>query len=147
MVKNDSRLDEVDYKIMGILQKNARISISKISQKVAMSQPSVKERISKLEEQKIILGYDAVFNPTKLEKGVTTFILCKTEKCQSFIEFCENSKEVSELHRISGEYNYLMKVQTASIEDLAHFQDLLIKFGNTKSLVSMKNNIKSRLMF
>lgn len=140
-------LDEIDYKIMKILQKNARIPISKISQKVAMSQPSVKERISKLEERKIILGYNTEFNSDKLDKGVTTFILFKTEKCQSFIAFCKDSKEVSELHRISGDFNYLMKIQTTSIEALADFQDSLIKYGNSKSLISMKNHIESRLVF
>lgn len=146
-MKNYSDLDVVDYKIMEILQKNARIPISKISQKVAMSQPSVKERISKLEEQKIILSYNTVLNPDKLDKGVTAFILFKTEKCQSFIEFCKDSKEVSELHRISGDFNYLIKVQTISIETLADFQDSLSEYGSSKSLISMKNHIESRLVF
>lgn len=146
-MKHDGNLDEIDYKILRILQENARVSISKIGQEISMSQPSVKERIAKLEERNIILGYKATLNHEKLDKDVTTFILFKTEKCQSFISFCNDAKEVSELHRISGDFNYLIKVQTSSIETLADFQDSLIQYGNSKSLISMKNPIESRLTF
>ncbi|MNI75497.1 AsnC family protein [compost metagenome] len=54
--------------------------------------------------------------------------------------------EVTDLFRISGEYNYLIKVQTASIEELAEFQDSLIKFGPSKSHISLKNILENRVL-
>jgi Lrp/AsnC family leucine-responsive transcriptional regulator len=80
-----------------------------------------------------------------MNRGMTTFILIKTEHCQEITNFCENAREVTDLFRISGEYNYLIKVQTSSIEELAEFQDSLIKFGPSKSHISLKNIEKNAL--
>jgi len=142
----ENLIDDVDRKIMQLLQSNARMPISQISKEVSMSQPSVKERILKLEERNIISGYSAVFNLRNLNRGTTTFILFKTEHCQDIIDFCGRAKKVTDLYRISGEYNYLIKVQTTTIEELAQFQDALTKIGVSKSHISMKNIIENRIL-
>ncbi|MCM3288923.1 Lrp/AsnC family transcriptional regulator [Paenibacillus sp. MER 180] len=142
----ENGFDDIDQKIMKLLQRNARMSISQISKEVSMSQPSVKERMIKLEEKNIISGYTAEFNLRNLNRGTTTFILLKTERCQEVVDFCEHAKEVTDLYRISGEYNYLIKVQTASIEELAQFQDDLAKIGVSKSHISMKNILENRVL-
>ncbi|WP_339288624.1 Lrp/AsnC family transcriptional regulator [Paenibacillus sp. FSL E2-0201] len=139
-------MDDIDKKIMQLLQYNARMPISQISKEVSMSQPSVKERIIKLEEKNIISGYHTAFNLRDLNRGTTTFILIKTEHCQELTDFCNNAMEVTDLFRISGEYNYLIKVQTSSIEAVAEFQDHLIKFGPSKSHISLKNILENRLL-
>ncbi|WP_268624298.1 Lrp/AsnC family transcriptional regulator [Paenibacillus alvei] len=142
----ENGFDDIDQKIMQLLQRNARMSISQISKEVSMSQPSVKERMIKLEEKNIISGYKAEFNLRNLNRGTTTFILLKTERCQEVVDFCEHAREVTDLYRISGEYNYLIKVQTASIEELAQFQDDLAKIGVSKSHISMKNILENRVL-
>jgi len=142
----ENGFDDIDQKIMKLLHRNARMSISQISKEVSMSQPSVKERMIKLEEKNIISGYTAEFNLRNLNRGTTTFILLKTERCQEVVDFCEHAKEVTDLYRISGEYNYLIKVQTASIEELAQFQDDLAKIGVSKSHISMKNILENRVL-
>ncbi|WP_257352075.1 Lrp/AsnC family transcriptional regulator [Pseudalkalibacillus decolorationis] len=139
-------IDDIDKKIMQLFQDNARISISQISKEVSMSQPSVKERIIKLEEKNIISGYTTSFNLKNLNRGTTTFILLKTEHCQELIDFCKDAWQVTDLFRISGEYNYLIKVQTASIEEVAEFQDSLIKLGPSKSHISLKNILENRVL-
>ncbi|OZQ70579.1 AsnC family transcriptional regulator [Paenibacillus sp. VTT E-133280] len=139
-------MDDIDKKIMQLLQYNARMPISQISKEVSMSQPSVKERIIKLEARNIISGYHTAFNLRDLNRGTTTFILIKTEHCQELTDFCNNAMEVTDLFRISGEYNYLIKVQTSTIEVLAEFQDHLIKFGPSKSHISLKNILENRVL-
>lgn len=111
-----------------------------------MSQPSVKERMTKLEERGIISGYNAVFNLRELNRGTTTFILVKTEHCQELIDFCKAAKEVTDLFRISGEFNYLIKVQSSSVEEIAEFQDSLVKLGPSKSHICMKNILENRVL-
>ncbi|EHS55210.1 Lrp/AsnC family transcriptional regulator [Paenibacillus sp. Aloe-11] len=139
-------LDDIDHKIMQLLQHDARISISQISKEISMSQPSVKERMVKLEEKGVISGYSAVFNLRELDRGTTTFILLKTEHCQELVDFCEEAKEVTDLFRISGEFNYLIKIQTASVEEIAEFQDSLVKLGPSKSHICMKNILENRVL-
>ncbi|AIQ11100.1 Lrp/AsnC family transcriptional regulator [Paenibacillus durus] len=142
----DHPIDDIDRKILQLLQHNARMTISQISKEISMSQPSVKERILKLEDKKIITGYSTELNLSNLNRGTTTFILLKTEHCQELVDFCSKAREVTDLYRISGEYNYLLKVQTASIEELAEFQDSLIKLGPSKSHISMKNILENRVL-
>ncbi|MFF2479429.1 Lrp/AsnC family transcriptional regulator [Paenibacillus sp. NPDC058071] len=142
----EQAVDDIDNKIMQLLQSNARMTISQISKEVSMSQPSVKERITKLEEKGIIAGYTATFRLPELNRGTTTFIMLKTERCQEVVEFCREAKEVTDLYRISGEYNYLIKIQTATIEELAEFQDSLAGLGPSKSHISMKNILENRIL-
>ncbi|MEK3913361.1 Lrp/AsnC family transcriptional regulator [Paenibacillus sp. FSL H7-0331] len=142
----DHLIDDIDKKIMQLLQHHARMSISQISKEISMSQPSVKERILKLEEKKIISGYGTIFNLREMNRGTTTFILIKTERCQELVDFCKEAREVTDLFRISGEFNYLIQVQTASIEELAEFQDSLVELGPSKSHISMKNIFENRIL-
>jgi Lrp/AsnC family leucine-responsive transcriptional regulator len=142
----DHLIDDIDKKIMQLLQHHARMSISQISKEISMSQPSVKERILKLEEKKIISEYGTVFNLRELNRGTITFILIKTERCQELVDFCKEAREVTDLFRISGEFNYLIQVQTASIEELAEFQDSLVEIGPSKSHISLKNIFENRIL-
>ncbi|ETT50079.1 Lrp/AsnC family transcriptional regulator [Paenibacillus sp. FSL R7-0313] len=139
-------IDEIDQQIMRLLQHHARIPVAQISKEINMSQPSVKERILKLEERGVITGYSTIYNLARLNRGTTTFILLKTEHCDELVQFCEQAIEVTDVYRISGEYNYLIKVQTASIEELAEFQDSLVKLGPSKSHISMKNIMENRVL-
>lgn len=50
-MQNAVKLDEIDHKIMNLLYENARISVSEIGRIISMTQPAVKERINKLEDQ------------------------------------------------------------------------------------------------
>ncbi|MBY0217680.1 Lrp/AsnC family transcriptional regulator [Paenibacillus illinoisensis] len=138
--------DEIDQQIMRLLQHHARMPIAQIGKEINMSQPSVKERITKLEEKGIISGYSTIYDLAKLNRGTTTFILFKTERCEELVHFCEQAPEVTDLHRISGEYNYLIKVRTTSIEELASFQDALVKLGTSKSHISMKTIMENRVL-
>ncbi|MCU6709166.1 Lrp/AsnC family transcriptional regulator [Paenibacillus sp. J5C_2022] len=145
-MRHHIQLDDTDMKILKLLQENARMPVSRISRQVAMSQPSVKERIIKLEESGVITGYYTSLDPARLDRGVSAFLLFKTEKCQAFLTYCETAPEVCELHRTSGDFNYMLKVQTSSIEALTAFQESLLPFGSSKSLVSLKTPIAHRLL-
>ncbi|WP_409347208.1 Lrp/AsnC family transcriptional regulator [Paenibacillus sp. MBLB4367] len=100
----------------------------------------------KLEDKKIISEYRTSFRMRELNRGTTTFILIKTVHCQELVDFCTEVREVTDLFRISGEYNYLMKVQTASVEELAEFQDSLARIGPSKSHICLKNILENRVI-
>jgi DNA-binding Lrp family transcriptional regulator len=75
------------------------------------------------------------------------FVMFKTNQCFDFINFCESAHQVTDLHRIGGEFNYLMKVMTDSMESLATFLDSLMKFGLAAPLIVLKNEFEEKLMF
>src|SRR5262249_12200449 len=68
------RLDAIDYRLLDLLQRDGRITQIELAGAVGLSQPSVADRIRKLEEQQIITGYAAQVDAHRLGKDITAFI-------------------------------------------------------------------------
>ena len=67
-------IDDIDRKILKLLQENARVSLKTIAEKTFLSSPAVSARIEKLERDGIIAGYHAQVNPVKLGYHILAFI-------------------------------------------------------------------------
>jgi Lrp/AsnC family leucine-responsive transcriptional regulator len=108
-------MDAVDLEIVDLLQADARLTQAQIAKKVGLSQPSVAERIRKLEEQRVVTGYAARVDPRKLGKDITAFIGVGIEHPKYFDVFARKVlglEEVLECHRVAGTDSYLLKVRT-----------------------------------
>ena len=66
----------------------------------------------------------------------------KTSQCSDFIQFCNAAPEVTDLYRISGEFNYMMKVMSDSMDSLATFLDSLMQFGLSSPLIVLKSEFE-----
>ncbi|MFD7522543.1 Lrp/AsnC family transcriptional regulator [Paenibacillus chitinolyticus] len=137
-------MDQIDSKILSLMHENARIPISEMSRMIAMSQPAVTERLRKLEEQGVITGYRAKLSPRKLGKQTTAFVLFKTTDCKGFAAFSEKSPEIVDLYRISGEYNFLMKVLSETTESLTGFLDECSAFGFSTTLIVLSTPFEDK---
>ncbi|HFJ9249507.1 Lrp/AsnC family transcriptional regulator [Bacillus anthracis] len=146
-MQNAVKLDEIDHKIMNLLYENARISVSEIGRIISMTQPAVKERMNKLEDQGVIVAYRTKFEPSKINKNIQAFIMFKTSQCADFIQYCNAAPEVTDLYRISGEFNYMMKVMSDSMDSLAAFLDSLMQFGLSSPLIVLKSEFEEKLSF
>ncbi len=114
-------MDAVDLEIIDLLQRDARKTQQEIARHVKLSQPSVAERIRKLEERGVITGYAARVSPHKLGMDITAFIGVGIDHPKHFEEFAKRMLElpdVLEAHRVAGEYSYLLKVRTANTRSL-----------------------------
>lgn len=123
-------IDNIDKKILKILQKNARISNADIARSIGMAPSAILERIRKLEAKKVIEGYELRINPLSLGLGLTTFILLRTEESVGSHETGKklaSIPEVQEIHHIAGDYCYILKARVADTEALGA---LLKKFGS-----------------
>src|SRR5258708_39895499 len=67
-------LDAIDLQIIALLQEHGRIPLVKLGEQVGLSAPSVNERVKKLEDGGVIIGYHATVDATRLGKDVTAFI-------------------------------------------------------------------------
>ncbi|MEC0901646.1 MULTISPECIES: Lrp/AsnC family transcriptional regulator [Bacillus] len=146
-MQNAVKLDEIDHKIMNLLYENARISVSEIGRIISMTQPAVKERMNKLEDQGVIAAYRTKFEPSKINKNIQAFIMFKTSQFSDFIQYCNAAPEVTDLYRISGEFNYMMKVMSDSMDSLAAFLDSLMQFGLSSPLIVLKSEFEEKLSF
>ncbi len=64
-----------------------------------------------------------------------------------FIHCCNATPEVTDLYRISREFNYVMKVMSNSTDSLAAFLDSLMKFGLSSPLIVLKSEFEEKLSF
>jgi Lrp/AsnC family leucine-responsive transcriptional regulator len=118
-------LDPIDYKLLDLLQQNARMTQLEMAAAVGMSQPAVAERMRKLEQEGVITGYAARVDRRKLAKDICAFIGVRIEHPKYNASFAKRILElpdVLECHRITGPDSYLLKVVTEDTQSL----DLLI---------------------
>lgn len=114
-------MDDVDRQIVDLLQGNARLTQQQIARKVGLSQPTVADRIRKLEEAKVILGYTAQVDPRTLGQDITAFVGVTIEHPRFFDGFARKvlaMPEVLECHRVAGSDSYLLKLRTETSRTL-----------------------------
>ena len=129
--ENGAVLDQIDRKLLALLQDDAKISQAELAKAVGLTAPSVNERIRKLERGGIIRGYVTLLDERKLGQDITAFVEVFIEhpKFESgFIEAVRDLDEILECHHITGEFSLLLKVR---VQDMAAFRKLLIEKLNS----------------
>lgn len=119
----NGRIDDMDARILEILEEDGRTPAARIAEKVGLSRPAVAERITKMEASGVILGVTAVVDPEKRGLGITAFVSGRASdepegKRRKALEKFVRRSEVEEAHKVAGEDCYLFKVRTSSIEAL-----------------------------
>jgi len=112
-------IDEIDRKILNIIQSNARASHNEIAKEVGMAASAIFERIRKLEKRGIIQGYETRLNPKALDLGLVAFIFIRAHEHVGTLEtgkLLAHIPEVLEIHDVAGEDCYLVKVRVANTE-------------------------------
>lgn len=132
-------MDEIDKKILNIIQKDARITNAEIARQVELAPSAVLERIRKLEERGVISGYVTKINPRAVGYGLTAFVFVKTSFCGSIGGELAKIPEVLEVHDIAGEDCYLLKVRAENPEELAKFFREKVK--NLPEVISTRTTI------
>src|SRR5687768_9046903 len=92
--------DAIDRKLLNELQLDARISYAELGRRVGLTTPAVIERVRKLEDARIILGYRAEIDPAKAGLPITSIIRMRISGVEysDIIEVGEESTELLECH-------------------------------------------------
>ena len=134
-------IDEIDAKILELLQRTGRTKRNDLAEAVGLSIPSVGDRMKKLEDADIILGYHAVINAKKLGKDITAFIFVTVDSSKHFGQFLEHASaldDILECHAITGEGSHLLKVRTTNTASL---EKLLAKIQAWSGVISTRTNL------
>ena len=110
-------LDDIDLKILEILQKAGRTRRNDLAEAVGLSLPAASERLRKLEEQKIITGYHATLDHKRLGNDITAFIVVTVDSSRhygQFLEHAHSQDEIMECHAITGEGTHMLKIRTCN---------------------------------
>ena len=124
-------LDEMDIKILRILQEDCTRPVADIGKEVGLSTTPCWRRIQKLEESKVIRARVALLDSRKLNVGMTAFVSIRTnqhslEWLEKFAQAVREMPEVVELYRMSGEIDYLLRVVVPDIDAYDRFYKKLI---------------------
>lgn len=125
-------LDDSDWRIIDCLRANARVSFTDLGRQVHLSLAAVAERVRKLEERGVILGYHAALNPLHLGLPVQAFLRVSSsqQNCQRVVALARALPEVREAYRVTGTESYVLKVFTPSVAHLEHLIDQFLALGD-----------------
>ncbi len=114
-------LDDIDIKILNVLQKAGRTKRNKIAEEVGLSIPSVSERLNKLEEKGIIDGYYTKLNKKVFGYDIIAYIVVIMDSSKHYnnlISKVEKIPEIVECHSILGEGSHMLKATVKNTEAL-----------------------------
>lgn len=114
-------LDDIDIKILNILQKAGRTKRNKLAEEVNLSIPSVSERLNKMEEKGIIEGYYAKLNKKAFGYDIMAYIVVIMESSKHYknlISKVEKIPEIVECHSVLGEGSHMLKTMVKNTEAL-----------------------------
>lgn len=117
----DRTIDDVDAKILGILQENARTTQADVAKAVGLAPSAVLERIRKLEAKGAIREYVAHIDPHLANRSLLAFVAVKTSEYgpeQRSAKALAQIPEVLEIHHVAGEDCFLLKVRAKDAEHL-----------------------------
>lgn len=139
-------LDNIDTQILEILQHNSNRTTKSIAEELGMTTSPVFERIKKLEREGYIKKYVAVLDHKKIGLKLTVFVGITLQGhtrsfLEKFVKEINNFPEIVECHRVSGNFDYLLKLVVEDIEAYEHFiiskLTLLPYLGNVQSLITL----------
>jgi Lrp/AsnC family leucine-responsive transcriptional regulator len=121
---NTPSIDDIDCEILAELQTNARIPFAELGRRVGLSTPAVIERVRRLEDSHVIMGYRALVDPGKVGLPVRAFVKVTVagDKLTRFATLVRDLPEVLECHRVTGAESFMVQV---AVRDVVHMEAVI----------------------
>ena len=142
----DPIADPTNGRILDELQRNGRITFAELGRRVGLSPPAVAERVQRLEEDGVILGYGARVDPRALGYTLSAIIRVRPapDRLKTVADVARKTEEVVECHRVTGDDCYVMKVH---LRDVTHLEEVIDRFaahGQTTSSIMQSSPVPER---
>ena len=119
-------MDATDKSILKLLQRNSKLTIKEMANKLNLTPTPIFERIKRLEKEKYITSYRAIINRKKV--GLSLLVFCnislkhhESESMTTFEKEIQQFSEVIECYHIGGMFDYLIKVVVHNMDAYQHF--------------------------
>jgi Lrp/AsnC family leucine-responsive transcriptional regulator len=146
-VASDQRdIDQTNRRIVGELQKEARISMAELGRRVGLSAPAVTERLQRLEADGVIRAYHAEVDPQALGLALTAVIRVRPAPGQlaNVAELARETEEVVECNRVTGDDCYFMKAHVRDVTHLEQVIDRFVVLGQTTTSIVQSSPVPQR---
>lgn len=141
----NTKIDDLNWRILKYLQENARESFANIGRKVGLTPPAVAERVKKMEDLGVITGYKTVVSHTLTGYQLRAIINLRAfmGKLKPFLEVVGSFEEVIHCYRITGNENIIMQVVLKDQFHLEKFIDILIQYGETRTHIILSDVVSN----
>ncbi|WP_097459492.1 Lrp/AsnC family transcriptional regulator [Mangrovitalea sediminis] len=136
-------MDKFDLQILSALQRDASLPLKDLAEEVGLSMTPCWKRVKRLESEGYIRGRVALLDQHRLGLGLSVFVQVKTrhhegEWLKTFADTVTQFDEVMEFYRMSGEWDYLLRVVVSDIAAYDRFYKKLI--SSTEGLADISSN-------
>ncbi len=128
-------MDALDLRILTSLDADARRSYADLARELDVSQPTIADRVRRLEDRGILRGTMVCLDLARLGYGITAFVRIRsaTSLKRGLIDAARKMPQVIEMFSVTGEDCSVARVVARSTEDLANVLDRLGAFGTTST--------------
>ena len=139
-------LDPVNRRLLAELQEDARLSNAELGRRVGLSAPAVAERLARLRDAGVILGYHAAVDPRALGLSLSAILRIRPapRELPKVAELAGRTPEVVECHRITGEDCFFMKLHVRDVEHLEEVIDDFALYGQTTTSIMQSSPVPRR---
>lgn len=139
-------MDRIDRRLLFELDDDPRLSTAELSRRIEVSVPTVRERLRRLHEQRVIRGYRLDIDPAALGYPVSAFVRVRPGPGQlsKIAELAAELPEVSECHRITGEDCFLLRVHATGIDTFEQTLDKFLLYGQTATSIVQSTTVAPR---
>jgi Lrp/AsnC family leucine-responsive transcriptional regulator len=139
-------LNATNLRLLAELQADARLSLAELGRRVGLSPPAVAERLARLEQEQVILGYHAQLNPRALGFQLSAVIRSRPgpRQVKQVGELAKRTPEVVDCRRITGEDCYIITIHVRSIEHLEEVIDRFVPYGQTTTSIIQSAPVPAR---
>ncbi|MCL4429130.1 MAG: Lrp/AsnC family transcriptional regulator [Chloroflexi bacterium] len=141
----DITLDDLDKRILEILQQDGRISFADLSRKLDIAEATIRFRVKRLEDNRVITRFAALIDPSKVGFGVSGAILLKIEPAY-LEEVCNQLTAFNEtvyLFQSTGEYDV---VSVIFAHDMAHLNDVVKRTKMIEGVKDARVSVTTRFL-
>ncbi|MEG0283775.1 MAG: Lrp/AsnC family transcriptional regulator [Erysipelotrichales bacterium] len=139
-------MDKIDVTIISTIQENPKITMTELSKKINLSRSSIGERIDKLKNNGVIEGYQLIVNPYKIGYNLLCFLFISDMKIDynQVIQNLKENNQVLEVHCLTGDDAYLVKMVSPNINELDKYLSKLMKFCKVETKIVLSTPISQR---
>ena len=139
-----AKLDATDIRILEALRENGRIPLAELGRAIGLSQPSMSERVKRLEESGVISGYEARLDHAALGLGLAAIIRLSTDHSavHKTMAKLRAMKNVTEILRVTGEDCLYVRLAVRDTGELETVVDSLARHGLVKTSVILSEERK-----
>ena len=116
-----TKLDSIDNKILLLLSQDGRQPASAVAEKVGLSVPATTDRIKKLQDSGVIIGFKSIISGKKINLDITAFITVYSESSKNFEKVvinAEDNKNIMKCYTTTGDGSHLLLVKVENTENL-----------------------------